>query len=158
MLFCGQSNHIHAGALHFIEEGEAKKDDDYAYRHAGADLPEIDGALAHEREAKGFDDEDHGIQGEKPSQILRNGAERVSHAAGIHPELHEEAEHDLQVPEARGKAGYQTADAEPKRGHLQDQDRQYNDTPSHFNASALPDVIDIKNQEKNHLHSQSDKI
>ena len=103
MIFSGQSNHIDAGALHFIEEGETEKDDDYAYHHAGADLPKVDGALPHEGKAEGFDYEHHGIQGEKPSQILGNGAERISHAAGIHPELHKKAEHDLQVPEAGGE-------------------------------------------------------
>lgn len=106
MIFSGQSNHIDAGALHFIEEGETEKDDDHTYDHAGTDLPQVNSPLPHEGEAEGFDDEDHGIQGEKPSQILGNGTERISHAAGIHPELHKKAEHDLQVPEAGGKAGY----------------------------------------------------
>ena len=158
LLFTGQSDHIDAGALHFVEEGETEKDNDDAYHHTGADLPKVDCALPHESEAKGFDDKNHRVQGEQPTQILGNGAERISHATGIHPELHKKAEHDLQVPEARGKAGYQTADAETEGGHLQDQDRQHNDAPAHFNASALPDVIDIKNQEKNHLHGQSDEI
>ena len=156
--FFAALDHIDAGAFHFIKEGEAKKDNNDAYHHAGADLPEVNRALPHKGEAEGFDYEHHGIQGEKPSQILGNGAERISHAAGIHPELHEKAEHDLQVPEARGEARYQTSDAKAKRGHLQDQDRQHNDAPAHFNASALPEVIDIKNQEENHLHSQSDEI
>jgi hypothetical protein len=72
--------------------------------------------------------------------------------------LHKEAEHDLQVAEARGKAGNQASNAKAKRGHLQDQDRQHNDAPAHFDTGALPEVIDIKNQEKDHLHGQSDEI
>ena len=156
--FCSQSNHIDAGALHFIKEGETKKDDYKAYHHAGTDLPEVNRALPHEGEAKGLCDENHGIQGEKPSQVLGNGAERISHATGIHPELHEEAEHDLQVAETRGKAGNQASNAQAEGGHLQDQDRQHDNAPAHFNAGSLPEVIDIKNQEKNHLHGQSDEI
>lgn len=158
VLFSGQSDQIDASAFHFVEEGKTEKDNDDAYHHAGADLPKVNSPLPHEGEAKGLYDENHGIQGEKPAQILRNGAERVGHATGIHPELHEKAEHDLQVPEAGGKAGYQTADAEPERGHLQDQDRQHNDAPAHFNTCTLPEVIDIKNQEEDHLHRQSDEI
>jgi len=72
VLFYGQSYHIHAGALHFIEESETKKDDDYAYYHTDTDLPEVNCSLSHEGETEGFDDENHGIQGEKPSKILRH--------------------------------------------------------------------------------------
>ena len=70
VLFCGQSNHIHAGALHFIKESETKKDDDYAYHHADTDLPEVNCSLSHEGETESFDDKDHGIQGKKPAKIL----------------------------------------------------------------------------------------
>ena len=158
LLFTGQSDHIDAGALHFVEEGETEKDNDDAYHHTGADLPKVDCALPHESEAKGFDDKNHRVQGEQPTQILGNGAERISHATGIHPELHEEAEHDLQVAETRRESGNQASNAKPEGSHLQDQDRQHDNAPTDFDAGTLPEVIDIKNQEKNHLHSQSDKI
>ena len=59
--FCDQSNHIDAGALHFIKEGEAEKHDDYAYHHTDTDLPEVNGSLSHEGETEGFDDENHGV-------------------------------------------------------------------------------------------------
>ena len=158
VLFSGQLNHIHAGALHFIKEGEAKKHDDYAYHHTGADLPEVDCSLSHEGETEGFDDENHGIQGEKPSKVLRHRTERIGHATGIHPELHEEAEHDLQVAETRRESGNQASNAQAEGGHLQDQDRQYDNAPTHFNTSSLPQIINIKYKEKNHLHGESDEI
>ena len=118
VLFCDQSNHIDAGALHFIKEGEAKKHDDYAYHHTDTDLPEVNCSLSHEGETEGFDDENHGIQGEKPSKVLRHRTERIGHATGIHPELHEEAEHDLKVTESGGEARNQTSHAQTQRRHL----------------------------------------
>ena len=144
MIFSGQSNHIDAGALHFIKEGEAKKDDNYAYNHTDTDLPEVNCSLSHEGETEGFNDKNHGVQGEQPTQILGNGAERIGHATGIHPELHEEAEHDLQVAETRRESGNQASNAQAEGGHLQDQDRQYDNAPTHFNTSSLPQIINIK--------------
>ena len=75
-----QSNHVHAGAFHFVEQGEAEKDDYDAYHHAGTDLPEVDGSLAHKCKAEGFDDENHGVQGKQPSKVLRHRTERIGHA------------------------------------------------------------------------------
>jgi hypothetical protein len=58
--FCG-SNHIDAGAFHFVEESEAEEDEDEADNHAGADLPKVNSPLPHEGETEGFNDEDHGV-------------------------------------------------------------------------------------------------
>ena len=138
-----QSNHVHAGAFHFVEQGEAEKYDDDAYHHAGTDLPEVDGSLFHEGKAEGFDDENHGVQGKQPSKVLRHRTERIGHATGIHPKLHKEAEHDLQVAEARRESGNQASNAQAEGGHLQDQDRQYDNAPTYFYTIILPQIINI---------------
>lgn len=135
--FCGYSNHVHAGAFHFVEEGEAEEYHDEADDHAGANLPKVNGALPHEGEAEGFDDEDHGVQGENPAEVLGNRTERIGDATGIHPELHEEPEHDLQVAEAGGESGDEATDAKAEGGHLEEQDGQDDDAPAHFDAGAL---------------------
>ena len=66
------SNHIDAGAFHFVEQSKAEKDNNYAYHHTDTDLPEVDGSLPHEGKAEGFDDKNHGIQGKQPSKVLRH--------------------------------------------------------------------------------------
>lgn len=113
-----QSYHIDTGALHFIEERQPKKDNDYTYQHTNTDLPEKYGALAHEGEPEGFDDEDHGVQGEKPAEVLRDRTQRIGDATGIHPELHEKAKHDLQVTKSGGEARDEATDPKAERRHL----------------------------------------
>lgn len=157
-LFLATSNHIHAGALHFIEQGEAEKDDDDTYRHTDTDLPEVDGSLSHEGETEGLNDEDHGVKGKNPAQVLGHRTERIGDATGIHPELHEEAEHDLQVTEARRKSRNQASNAQTEGCHLQDQDRQYDNAPTHFYTSALNKIVNVKRNEQGHLHGESDEV
>jgi len=149
---------IHTGPLRFIKHDQTYNHRGDAHKKADYDLPEIDRALAHESEAEGLDDEYHGVESIDPTPVLRNHTQRVNHAAGVHPELHKEAEHDLEIAEACGDGGHHASDAEAQGGHLQQQHRQDDNAPSDGNVGTLQKIIDVKDKEQGHLHSKTDEI
>ena len=121
-------------------------------------MPKVYSPLPHEGESEGFDDEYHGVQSINPTEVFRHGTERIGHATGIHPKLHEKSEHDLQIAEPSGDTRDKTTDAQAEGAHLQHQNGQHNDAPSHINPSTLEQIVDIKNKEKRHLHGEADKV
>ena len=152
---------VHKRALDAVEDDDADGEEHDHEGEAVAQHPPAELALAEHAVFEGLDDARQGVETHYEAQLLiGDGAQRVYHRCGVHPQPHEVVQQQRHVAVLGGHAREEDAEAQRQsRQHQYQQWQQQHVPVGVYLSGDYPNLVNgIDNQEKTELDGETQQV
>ena len=159
------SHGVHEGLLDLVEDDDAEgEEDEHEDEAVGEPAPTDEVAGTEEAVLEGLDDagdgiERHdGVEVDAGHDLVLHLAEGIDDRGGVHPELHDEGEEDLEVAVLGGHGADEDAEAQRQAGHHQHQHGEQQGMPRKVGRTAGDGIDGIDHHEQPELDGETQQI